>query len=69
MTFHARQTNTLLHFEKTYGESGTSIFRYFLVDEDGNQYVDESDNPYVTYDIATVQVLHAKETNTIFHCE
>ena len=67
MSLNSRQTTTMLHFEKTAGESAVVFFSYNLVDEDGNRYIDESGNYYITYDRVVAQVLHGRETNTLLH--
>jgi len=69
MTLNAQETNTLLHADKTDGESGVVLLPFNLVDEEGNRYVDESGNYYIVYDTVAAQLLHAKETSTMLHCE
>ena len=66
---HAQVTTMLYHAEGTTGESTPVSVDYTLVDEDGDQLVDESGNTLIVPASESAILFHAKETNTLYHAE
>lgn len=66
---HAGQTSTLYHAEGTTGESTPVAVVYNIVDEVGNQLVDEVGNHITTGGSVNAILMHAKETDTLYHAE
>lgn len=66
---HAGETSGLYHAEGTTGESTPVDVIYNVVDEAGNQMVDELGNHIVAPSSDSAILFHAKETDTLFHAE
>ena len=66
---HASVTSTMYHAEATTGESTPVTVDYTLVDESGNTVVDESANQLIVPASEASILLHARETDTLFHAE
>lgn len=69
ITLHARPTSTLIHAEKTAGESNTLYMLAELTDEDGDVLVDQDGNILGAFGLVTATILHARPTSTLIHAE
>lgn len=66
---HALATSTLFHAAMTAGESTPATVIYQIVDEAGNLLVDEAGNFIIAPADEEAILLHAKETNMLYHAE
>ena len=69
LVLHARATDTLLHAEKTAGESNVLYILATLTDESGNILVDQNGETLVAFGETAVIVLHARGTDALLHAE
>lgn len=69
MILYAQATDTLLHAAQTAGESNTVILTYYMTDESGNKFTDESGNYFILLQETTGPLLHAAATDTLTHAE
>lgn len=63
----AESSKLILHGYSAAGEYNNSVLTYNLVDQDGNQLVDEGGNELVARVMFHARLLHAQETPNILH--